>query len=391
MNEYQTNLYNGLMDLVSDSEAFYFGDVEHADGTVYRIFNYRMANYTEFLRPYALECRGTMFEVDGEKAVRLAAIAFPKFFNLNENPMTMDLDLTKVKEVADKADGSLINPFLHMKDYSDHDPSERLIPEYDLLLKSKGSIGSDQAIDSTGYLYLPENEAFRLEIDGAERLNYTLQLEWVAPHNRIVIGYEKPELRVLGIRSREDGSQVDFKDVDIYVFPEITKRWTKIMPVKDVVEWAKRVPKMTGIEGYVYTFEDNTKVKHKTDWYFALHHTKDSINSPRRLFEAVLEEATDDMRSLFFDDKVAIRLIEEMEEFVEKTYNHMVDQVERYYERNKDLSQKEYAIKGQAELTRMYFGLAMNKYTGRSVDYKAFLKKQWKKLGLKDKEEEINE
>ncbi len=61
------------------------------------------------------------------------------------------------------------------------------------------------------------------------------------------------------------------------------------------------------------------------------------------------------------------------------------------YERNKDLSQKEYAIKGQAELTRMYFGLAMNKYTGRSVDYKAFLKKQWKKLGLKDKEEEINE
>ncbi len=102
------------------------------------------------------------------------------------------------------------------------------------------------------------------------------------------------------------------------------------MPVKDVVEWAKRVPKMTGIEGYVYTFEDNTKVKHKTDWYFALHHTKDSINSPRRLFEAVLEEATDDMRSLFFDDKVAIRLIEEMEEFVEKTYNHMVDQVERY-------------------------------------------------------------
>ena len=93
------------------------------------------------------------------------------------------------------------------------------------------------------------------------------------------------------------------------------------------------------------------------------------------------------MRSLFFDDNLAIKLIEEMEEFVENTYNHMVDQVERYYERNKDLSQKDYAIKGQAELERMYFGLAMNKYVEKPVDYKAFLKKQWKKLGLKDRED----
>ena len=48
MNEFQTNLYNGLMDLVASSEAFYFGDVGHPDGTIYRIFNYRMASYTEF-------------------------------------------------------------------------------------------------------------------------------------------------------------------------------------------------------------------------------------------------------------------------------------------------------------------------------------------------------
>ena len=375
MNEYQTNLYNGLMTLVEESEAFYFGDVDHPDGTVYRIFNYRMASYTEFLRPYALECRGTMFEIQDDEAIRLAAIAFPKFFNLNENPMTMGLDLSLVKEVADKADGSLINPFTHGF-------------TRDLLLKSKGSIGSDQAIDSMGYLYLPEQKAFLDEIIGAERLNYTLQLEWLAPHNRIVIGYEEPELRVLGIRSREDGSHVDFKDVDIYVFPEITKRWTKILPIRDVVEFSERLPGMTGIEGVVYTFEDDKKVKHKTDWYFALHHTKDSINSPRRLFEAVLEEATDDMRSLFFDDALAIKLIEEMEVFVEEKYNHMVDQVERFCERNKDLDRKDYAILGQKELDRMYFGLAMNKYLDKPVDYKGFLKKQWKKLGLKDIEKD---
>ena len=62
---------------------------------------------------------------------------------------------------------------------------------------------------------------------------------------------------------------------------------------------------MQNIEGYVIRLASGQRVKIKTAWYLALHHTKDSINSPRRLFEAVLEEATDDMRSLFYDDKLA--------------------------------------------------------------------------------------
>ena len=100
-----------------------------------------------------------------------------------------------------------------------------------------------------------------------------------------------------------------------------------------------------------------------------------------------MEEATDDMRSLFYDDPLAISMIAEMEKFVELKYNHMVDSVERFFERNKHLDRKEYAILGQHELDKMFFGLAMSKYLGKTVDYKAFLKGQWKKLGLKDVEE----
>lgn len=375
MNEYQTTLYDWLMDLVQSNEAFYFSDVD-VDDVWYRIFNYRLASYTDFCQPGALECRGITFEMVepfDPTPVRLASIPFEKFFNLYENPFTMDLDLSTVREIADKADGSLITSYMH---------------KGDLRLKTKGSLTSDQAIAAMGWLYMPEQEEFLKEIVGAERLGYTVIMEWVAPDNRIVLGYETPELRVLGVRSREDGSYVDYRDVDIYVFPQITFRWTKLEPVEDPVEFVKKIPDMQNIEGYVLLLESGQRVKVKTTWYLALHHTKDSINSPRRLFEAVLEEATDDMRSLFHDDKVAIQMIEDMEHFVDEKYNHMVDQVERFYERNKHMTQKDYAILGQKELDRMFFGLAMNKYVGKSVNYKEFLKKQWKKLGLKDREEE---
>ena len=93
--------------------------------------------------------------------------------------------------------------------------------------------------------------------------------------------------------------------------------------------------------------EDGMRFKVKTEWYLVQHRAKDSINSDRRLFEAVLEEATDDLRTLFHEDPLVIKRIEEMEVKVDDLYNHMVDTVERFYERNKNLERKEYAILGQ--------------------------------------------
>jgi len=77
-------------------------------------------------------------------------------------------------------------------------------------------------------------------------------------------------------------------------------------------------------------------------------------------------------------------MITEMETFAEGVYNHTVDQVERFYERNKGLERKEYAILGQKELDKKIFGLAMSKYLERPVDYKAFLRKHYKSFGVAD-------
>ena len=375
-------LYADLMALVETNEAFYFVN-QILDDKIYRVFSYRLASYTDFLQPGAVECRGIMFEVDGEgrdaKPLRLAALPMEKFWNLNENPFTMNLDLSDIRLVMLKADGSLISSYLHNND---------------LRLKSKTSLTSDQAYAAMDWLNLPENLALKNEIYRAEKLGNTVNMEWCAPDNRIVIGYEKPSLTILNVRNRETGEYVNYEDVDTDIFPNALNHWIEFVGIKQygsgtyatMEDFIADVPNMTGIEGFVVRLGTGQFVKIKTSWYLALHHTKDSINSPRRLYEAVLEEATDDMRSLFHDDPVAIRMIEEMEQKVEILYNHLVDSVERFYERNKHMTRKDYAILGQQELDRKAFGLAMSKYIGQNVDYKDFMKRNWKNFGIKDKE-----
>ncbi len=191
----------------------------------------------------------------------------------------------------------------------------------------------------------------------------------------------------MNVRDNKTGRYVAKSDLEGN-FPEVTDRWIDNVDIDPtyvtVQEFVEDIPDMTGIEGYVVRLKSGQRVKIKTEWYLTQHRAKDSINSPRRLFEAVLEQSTDDLRSLFYDDPVVIARIDEMEQFAEKLYNHTVDQVERFYERNKHLERKEYAILGQQELDKRVFGLAMSKYTGKPVDYVAFLRKNYKSFGVAD-------
>jgi len=372
MNTYQQQLWNDLMTLVAESEAFYFAD-QNVGPHWFRIFNYRLAAYTEFMRPNGTECRGHMFEIteDGYNAqpIRLAALPMEKFWNLNENPSTMDLDLSKATHLWHKLDGSLISSYDIMGN---------------LYLKSKGSLASDQALASMAWL--ASHFEYHLATTRLAAAGHTVNFEWTAPDNRIVIGYEEPALRVLNVRDNINGGYMAMDVVRDHFGGWVVEEAEFDRHLLTVTEFIESIPDMQGVEGYVVKLPDQL-VKIKTMWYLALHHTKDNINSPRRLFEAVLEEATDDMRTLFFDDPLALKTIQEMEDFVSEKYNHMVDMVERFYERNKDLSRKDYAILGQEEFAgTFYFSLAMNKYLGREFSYKDFLKGKWKQLGLKDLE-----
>lgn len=379
-------LYNDLMNLCSEEDsAFFFKDLTLEDGRhtyLYRVFNYRLASYSDFCKPGAMECRGIMFELLAEmpegydRPRLLAAMPMEKFFNKSENPKTMNLDLSNenVSHITHKKDGSLISTF--MKNDK-------------LFLKSKGSLESDQVKDATKWLFQTDNIELLEELCELAYSGVTVNMEWCSPDNRIVIGYKDAHLSVLNVRRVADGKYVPF---DIFKedgsYPEIIKHWTLFEEPEDTEDFINNIPSMTDdIEGFVVELKDGQKVKIKTDKYLKLHHCKDNVNNPRRLFEAVVTEAVDDMKSLFFDDPEALNIIREMEELVEPEFNHLVATVEEFYEKNKDLDRKDYAIKGQTYRDGL-FSLKMHLYLEKEPDYKYFACKHPEQFGLNFKKED---
>jgi T4 RnlA family RNA ligase len=367
MNELQTKLYKDLMTLVDTDEAFFYAD-SVLDSANYRIFNYRLASYSQWLNDGALECRGVTFEVDDNgDARRLVSWPFTKFFNLNENPFVMDLDLTKVTHVYDKMDGSLI--------------SSMVLPDRTMWLKSKGSLFSSQAQAANELIKQPEHSVLYDYVHHMTQCNHTVIMEYTAPDNRIVVPYDKPALTILGVRSNLNGEYIDLEETC-----DTEKVAQYVVPIRkyDATELLQTLDEMKGIEGFIFVFEDGMRVKIKTEEYRVLHKVKDSINSKKQLFEACVYDTADEIRALFYDDAQAIALIDEMEGKVNTIYNHMVDTVERFYDRNKVLERKDYAILGQKELESIHFGLAMNKYIGRQVEYKEAMVKNRISYGIKD-------
>lgn len=361
-------LYNNLLKLTQDSEAFYFMDYGR-----YRVFNYRLASYTDFLAPDALEARGIMFYMHGDNLdiPHLVCRPFKKFFNKDENPFTMDLDWSpeNIAKVAVKEDGSIISSYID-------------VPTDALRLKSKQSLFSEQTAMANDFLALAYNTGLRNEVEKKTRQGWTVIFELVSPTNRIVLEYPRTELRVLGVRSNLTGELLN-REHFIQECPEIHKAWCDEF---DYIDPAM-VPLMGGIEGYVYTFKDGTMVKLKTDWYKALHHLKDSVNATRHLFEAVIDERIDDVKAMFATDQFTMDRIKAMEDLVIPKYNHLVKTVEDFYRDNKDLDRKSFALKGQQEL-KSFFSLAMQKYVGKPMDYKEFAKKHREEhFGVKASEE----
>lgn len=379
-------IFTDLMTLTDQGEEFFYVDQERL-GVTYRIFNYRLASYSNFLESNALECRGIMFQLTDGVGVELdepllVCRPMKKFFNLYENPFTMGLDLSpaNIERMEMKADGSLISSYIDGAG--------------NIALKSKGSLASEQAVAAMDLLERRPN--LKRDVQALTELGYTVNMELCAPYNRIVLNYQEEQLIVLNVRKNDTGEFLHFADTPAELLA-IREAWvegasevfnlsysTLIENVKDLVD----------IEGFIVYLNDGTVFKLKTEWYLTLHRNKDSVDTPRRLFEAAIYEATDDLRTLFHDNQYVLDKIAEMEEFAGGIYNHLVDSVERFVERNRELiendDRKTYALTAKDQLEMHMMGLAMGRYDqergnkNKVVDYKEFVVKNWKRWGLKD-------
>ena len=365
--------YDLLIQLTeTDSEFFYAEQI--LDNKVYHIFNYRLASYESFMNPkladsyIALSARGIMFDVTDKENIKISSRPMNKFFNIEQG----EVDRSNMKLVGymDKLDGSLISTYLH---------------NGELKLKTKGSIKSEQAVAAMEWLDLPENSEMKNFLKfHASKNNLTVNMEWTAPDNQIVLFYPESSLRILNMVNNENGKILTAENIDKenLVNKDIFVKSHKIpnMSLDNIIE---SIRNEQGNEGYILEFSDSEGnshlVKVKNIWYVNLHQIKSNLNTTSKIIETIIDETSDDVRVLFAEDKHFLDNITRLENVVSPRISRIEADIEKFYSDNKELSRKDYAIKAQAEL-QPYMSLAMNLYIGKETNYKEFFKKNIDKI-----------
>lgn len=339
LSKASTTLYNNLMKLCEESETFFFVDQKTVMQTNVRIFNYRLAGYSDWLKPGAIECRGITFAMEGDTPVKLVSRPMEKFFNYAEVKAWEALNIAPasigetVVDVMIKEDGSLISTFCD-SGY--------------LGVKSKGSVQSSQAMDALSVI--TANRSLYDRLTELVKDGFTVNMEYVAPNNRIVVGYEHANVVILNIRNNETGEYVPYSDIlaDGVLRPYLVER--ENIEVTDLDAFIQEAYKQEGFEGYVIK-TDKGFVKAKTNWYVNLHRTKDSLNNNKDLFLNIVENTVDDLKQLFIDDAVAIKKIYDFETLFLDSLNRLTAKAIQAIENNRGKSRKDYAIALSSDLT----------------------------------------
>lgn len=369
-----TTLFDDLMTLCESTESFYYVDQTFLNNT-YRVFSYRLASFTDFQHKNATECRGHTF-LKTDNGWELVSLPMQKFWNWEEHlGWGEEIDLSGDIMIMDKLDGSLISTVYH--DHNNPFP----------VLKSKTSFGSQQAQESTFWLSEQRGSKF---FDAIQELiydgRYTVNMEYTSPSNIIVLRYSEPKLTVLNARSLDDGHYMSYSDLIHHFGEENVVRTYEISG--DRHHFISNVRNMEDdIEGFVVKNDSGKWFKLKTKKYSDLHKICSSIQNDRNLFEACVNEVADDVRAMFVNTPHYQRIVD-MEEKVSKIYNHIHKSVYDFYNENKHLDRKSYAILGMERLNgEGTFSLAMNLYLGKDCDINGFMIKHYRDYGISDEED----
>jgi T4 RnlA family RNA ligase len=190
------------------------------------------------------------------------------------------------------------------------------------------------------------------------------------PMFRIVLHYAEPQLIVLNVRHRETGEYMDMRSIPDEFFAGFAD-----------VSALDELHTVKGLEGYVCIDDNNNWWKEKAAWYLERHRAKDFINQPNAFVQLVLKEEADDVFTLLIDQPEVLAEMQELQHKVITVANRYVNAVTKYWQDNKDLTRKEYAIKGKGELDWVEFTLAMKYYGFEDApDWNNFFLVQHKKI-----------
>ena len=349
-------LYESLMALIDETNpsGFYFVDQTNEVGSKVRMFGYYVVSYSDWLKENALEARGITFNIDDEENPVLLCRPMKKYFNLNENPFTLNLNMSKLALLMDKADGSLVSFY-----------SDKNI----LLCKTKMNCHSEQAIAAKS-LILNVNYADLYErVKELTQKGYTVNFEYVGPDNRIVLFYPEQKLILLNIRDNETGEYVPYHE--IYADGVLRKYLVPSVDLKTVNarSFVRDTLRLTNMEGYVGILQDGTWFKLKTRWYSTLHKTKEDLMTREKTLVAITNGVYDDLYSLVSSDSEKAYLDKALKIFT-GFLDESIKKLNLLYSQNRGLERKEFAINGQNELRdQMYlFHVYMKMFDGLEMD-----------------------
>lgn len=276
------------------------------------------------------ECRSLVLEVNeitGNFCV--VSRSFDRFFNYGESDQEYHI---KDVRAVEKMDGSLIGLFYH--------DGQWLYRTRSVIMPEGEINGLDVTWKDIIEPLMPSLPFMTASADMLDLYEDTFILELVAPHNRVVVRYNEPALRLLAVRDRFGTyAGTDYCDFIAQKLDFGRPREYNFDSWDEALEAAKELPNLE--EGFVfYTNWDNPVLKIKNPAYVAAHHLRgEGVLNPKRICDLIIMGEVDEYLSVFpEDDEILAPYVQ--------AHRRMVDSVHlawKYYGRVAD--QKEFAMK----------------------------------------------
>ena len=333
---YSIPSYEEAVEMCSKPDSAFYETKTEVDGFPISIFNYRLAQFSDFNLPLenkpevkAFEMRGLTFVFNKDGSLYKRFVLLEKFFNLNQVPNSMYSVVKdyKIRYINNKEDGSIAS-FIQL-------PSGKIIG------RSKMGFDNDQA---NGI-----NKIYKTNKDVNSFVNWCLSqditpiFEYVAPHNRIVLRYSLEELILLRLRDNKTGKHIDIKEhLDKIASIKIAP-FEDDNTLDDLIEKSKTEAER---EGWIVQFDNDHMVKIKTDWYRNLHsvYTNDLYHEDK-LIKLIIDEKIDDIICELKEDDHLRRRVDEIVSIIKKCIREKIDRIHDLYNVYKKLNSiKEFAI-----------------------------------------------
>jgi T4 RnlA family RNA ligase len=345
--------YQDCLDMCDKPDSTFYESKMVIDGYNISIFNYRLAQWKDFVNPIegredlkAHEMRGLTFVFNKDGSLFNRFVLLEKFFNLNQVPDTLYSIVKnyKIKYINNKEDGSIAS-FIKL-------------PNGKILGRSKMGFDNDQA-NGINRVY-KTNEDVKSLVDWALDNNIVPIFEYVAPNNRIVLRYSDEELILLRLRDNTTGKHIDIRDhLDKLGSVRIAPFEDEINDLDKLIELnATQVDK----EGSIVTCEDEQGrdffFKLKTPWYCERHGLlTEDLYREHIIIGYILDDKIDDiLGQIPEDEKEAHIRINKIITIVKKSLNDKSTEIEKTYNDyiKSGISRKDYAInqkKGNANFS----------------------------------------